>query len=147
MGNEAMTQTSLLKIGELNAQSQIPVKTIRYYEEIGLIHAAARTEGRFRLFHPDVLSRLAFIKRAQSLGFSLNEIRHILEIHDRGLPPCAEVQAQLDQKLQDIDDRIHQLQTLKQELASLLLRSPLTPSDPHSEDIICPILQPSDHAR
>ncbi len=140
-----MTQSAslpLLKIGELHAQSQVSIKTIRYYEEIGLLQAASRTEGGFRLFSPDTLTRLAFVKRAQRLGFSLQEIRHILEIHDQGQLPCAEVRENLERKIHDIDDRIQQLQTLKQELTALM-QIPDEASDRSSDSMICPILQSS----
>jgi MerR family copper efflux transcriptional regulator len=129
----------LLKIGELQAKSQVSIKTIRYYEEIGLLQAASRTEGGFRLFSPDTLTRLAFVKRAQRLGFSLQEIRHILEIHDQGEPPCAEVRDRLERKICDIDDRIQQLQTLKDELRALMERPSASGDRP--ADVICPILQ------
>ena len=62
------------QIGLIAKESGVPIKTIRYYEELGLLKASSRTEGGFRLFDPDVFARLHFIKRAQSLGLSLLEI-------------------------------------------------------------------------
>ncbi|WP_254721727.1 MerR family transcriptional regulator [Kovacikia minuta] len=75
----------LLKIGEVANITGLPVKTIRYYEEIGLlVPVVERSETGYRLFHDQILNRLAFIKRAQSLGLSLNEIKAILQVHDQG---------------------------------------------------------------
>lgn len=136
---------SLLKIGEIHARSQVPVKTIRYYEEIGLIYAETRSSGGFRLFSPTVLTRLGFIKRSQALGFSLQEIRNILDIHDQGEMPCAEVRHNIERKIQDIDDRIQQLQQLKQELSGLMVRPVDHGSQQGETAVICPILQPVSH--
>lgn len=86
----------LLKIGEVAAISSLPIKTIRYYEEIGLlIPAVRRSEANYRLFEPTVLGRLAFIKRSQSLGLSLREIQDILAVHDQGQLPCDDVKQNL----------------------------------------------------
>jgi DNA-binding transcriptional MerR regulator len=133
------TPQNMMKIGELYAQSGVPVKTIRYYEDIGLIQSHSRTDGGFRLFTPEILPRLAFIKRAQSLGFSLEEIQHILSIHDHGKLPCAEVRTQIQQKVEHIDHQIRQLQLLKSQLLSLVQKK--QESVMQTEEIICPILQ------
>jgi DNA-binding transcriptional MerR regulator len=78
----------LLLIGQVTEKSGIPIRTIPYYESLGLIQSSARTEGVYRQFTADVLTRLAFIKRAQHLGLSLEEIRDILKVYDHGKPPC-----------------------------------------------------------
>lgn len=128
----------LLSIGQVAAQSGIRIKTIRYYEQLGLIKASERTKGGFRLFAPLVLTRLAFIRRTQHLGLSLREIGQCLQVYDRGSLPCDEIKHQLETKLLDIDDKIEQLQTLKAELKQLL-----TTWKPASEQTnkICPIVQ------
>lgn len=107
-------------IGSVARESGIPIKTIRYYEELGLLKTTGRTEGGYRLFSADVFVRLNFIKRAQNLGMSLSEIREFLDVHDQGDLPCDHVQEKLRQKLLDIDRQIQQLQILKQELKRLL---------------------------
>ncbi len=115
------TTQSQLKIGEVAEITGLPVKTIRYYEEIGLLTPTVeRSPTRYRLFHLDVLNRLAFIKRAQALGLALHEIKHILTIHDQGELPCGEVKQHLQEKVADITQQIEELQTLKQELQALL---------------------------
>lgn len=126
-------------IGSVAKESGIPIKTIRYYEELGLLKTTGRTEGGFRLFSPDVFTRLNFIKRAQHLGMSLTEIREFLEIHDQGDLPCEQVQQKLRDKLVDIDRQIQQLQLLKQELEGLL--SHQASQSESSATIICPIIE------
>ncbi len=126
-------------IGLVAKESGVPIKTIRYYEELGLLKASARTEGGFRLFNSDVIPRLNFIKRAQSLGLSLSEIKEFLQIHDRGELPCDEIKIKLQEKLADIDRQIQQLLIFKQELEGLLFGWETIPKN--SEYTICPILE------
>lgn len=113
-------QPELLKIGQVSSQSQLPVKTIRFYEERGLIQAAKRTSGGFRLFSPSVLPRLSFIRQSQALGLSLNDIQDILGIADSGQRPCQDVRHKFREKVVEIDDRIQQLQDLKLQLQTLI---------------------------
>ncbi|MCY7275060.1 MAG: MerR family transcriptional regulator, partial [Phormidesmis sp. CAN_BIN44] len=80
-----LTTHHLFKIGEVADRSRLPVKTIRYYDEIDLLTPTVeRSESGYRLFKPQVFDRLSFIKRAQSLGMSLQEVKEILTEHDRG---------------------------------------------------------------
>ncbi|CAN1209270.1 heavy metal-responsive transcriptional regulator [Tumidithrix helvetica PCC 7403] len=129
----------LLQIGQVAEQSNVPIKTIRYYEEIGLLKSSGRTEGRFRLFAPDAIARVAFIKRLQKLGLSLQEIAEILEVYDRGLAPCTEIKQQLEHQIHEIDRRIAELMTLRGEIDRLL--QDWTPSEKASTTEICPILK------
>ncbi|MBL1178984.1 heavy metal-responsive transcriptional regulator [Pantanalinema sp. GBBB05] len=119
----------LLKIGEVAAASGLPIKTIRYYEEIGLLAPTVRrSEAGYRLFSDTVLNRLAFIRRVQSLGLSLTEIGEILQVHDQGELPCGEVKVHLETKLEEIRQQIASLKTLETELEGLLSgwQDPLT---------------------
>ena len=134
-----MLQLSLLKIGELSSQSGIPVKTIRYYEELGLITAIDRTEGQFRLFHPDVINRLRFIKQLQKLGLSLKEIGECLVIYDAGQLPCGDIQAKLESHVQEIDRQVADLLKLRQELTNVLAKWQTAPAPESGK--ICPNLQ------
>ncbi|MCY7320563.1 MAG: heavy metal-responsive transcriptional regulator [Phormidesmis sp. CAN_BIN36] len=126
-------------IGFVAKESGIPIKTIRYYEELGLLKTTGRTEGGYRLFSADVFTRLNFIKRAQNLGMSLSEIREFLDLHDRGDLPCDQVQEKLRDKLVDIDRQIQQLRILKQELKRLLAEEDILPKN--STAMICPIIE------
>lgn len=87
----------------------------------------------------DILKRLSFIKRAQSLGLSLQEISEILQIYDGGKPACDEIQHKLQDKISEIDYQIEQLLTLRSELKELLSEWHSVSTKP--EDRICPIIQ------
>lgn len=134
-----LVQEKLKRIGSVAKESGLPIKTIRYYDELGLLKTFGRTEGNYRLFTSDVLTRLRFIKRAQSLGLSLLEIRELLEIHDQGNLPCDHIRGKLEDKLSQIEQQIQQLQILKQELNGLLSGWETVPE--HPENTICPIIE------
>ncbi len=124
-------------IGSVAKESGVPIKTIRYYEELGLLKALGRTEGGFRLFNSKVLARLTFIKRAQSLGFTLSEIKDFLDVHDGGNLPCKYMKAKLQDKVAAINKQIQQLLILRRELEELLLGWETLPEN--SEKTICPL--------
>lgn len=127
------------QIGLVAKESGVPIKTIRYYEELGLLKASSRTEGGFRLFDPDVFARLNFIKRAQSLGLSLLEIKEFLNVHDQGELPCDHIELKLKDKIVAISRQIEQLQILKLELEGLLSGWETVPEIP--KNTICPIIE------
>ncbi|MFH7029320.1 MAG: heavy metal-responsive transcriptional regulator [Heteroscytonema crispum UTEX LB 1556] len=133
-------ENKILLIGQVTTLTGVPIRTIRYYESLGLLKSSGRTEGGFRQFSFDVISRLSFIKRAQSLGLSLEEIGEILSFYDRGKPPCDRIQQKLEDKILDIDRQIDHLLSLRGELKNLL--SEWNSSATKPEDKICPIIQP-----
>ena len=128
-----------LLIGQVTALSGVPIRTIRYYESLGLLKSSGRTEGGFRQFSSDILMRLSFIKRAQTLGLSLQEICEILQVYDAGKPACDEIQQKLKDKIFEINRQIEQLLTLRSELRQLLSGWDSLTTKP--EDTICPIIQ------
>lgn len=128
-----------LKIGELSTESGVSIKTIRYYEELGLVRSCGRTEGQFRLFHPDTVTRLSFVKRLQSLGLSLQEIGECLAVYDHGDIPCGDVKSKLEGQVAEIDRQVAELMTLRQELTDILQRWSVSPKQ--RSEVICPNLQ------
>lgn len=134
-----LVQEELKRIGSVAKQSGLPIKTIRYYDELGLLKTSGRTESNYRLFSAEVFDRLRFIKRAQSLGLSLLEIRDFLNVYDQGTLPCAHIQVKLTNKLDEIEQQMHQLQILKQELSGLL--SGWESLAGMSANTICPIIE------
>jgi DNA-binding transcriptional MerR regulator len=131
-----------LKIGEVAEESGLSVKTVRYYEEIGLLQPTVeRSLTGYRLFNPNVLTRLDFIKRAQSLGLTLAEIKSFLTIYDRGELPCGEVKQHLQEKVAAVSHQIEELQTLRHELVGLLSNWKPLASEQVTAQPICPILQ------
>lgn len=134
--------TKLLKIGEVSETSGLPVKTIRYYEEIGLLSPTVeRSEAQYRLFSPDVMNRLAFIRRSQSLGLNLKEIQQILKVHDHGELPCGEAKHHLEAKVNEITHQIEALQTLRSELLGILSGWQEQPATDRIQQTICPNIQ------
>jgi len=132
-------EKKLLLIGQVAALCGLPIKTIRYYADLGLLKTLDRTEGGYRQFSSEVLTRLAFIKRSQSLGISLQEIGEILKVYEQGELPCDDIKQKLSQKLLQIDRQIEQMTTLRAELNGLLLGWENFPAK--REGTICPILQ------
>lgn len=134
-----LVQEELKLIGNVARSSGVPIKTIRYYEELGLLRSLGRTEGGFRLFNSDVLARLNFIKRAQSLGLTLSEIKDFLNVYDGGELPCVHIKAKLQDKMTAIDEQIQQLLILRQELSGLVSGWETIPENP--KKTICPIIE------
>ena len=132
-------EQALLKIGELSTESGVSIKTIRYYEELGLVKSCGRTEGHFRLFHPEMVTRLAFVKRLQSLGLSLQEIGECLAVYDRGNLPCGDVKSKLEEQVAQIDRQVAELTILRRELTDILQRWSVSPK--RRSEVICPNLQ------
>lgn len=131
--------TNRLKIGELAHLSGLSVKTIRYYEDIGLLAPTVeRSSSGYRLFQSQVLNRLAFIKRAQSLGLSLQEIKPLLALHDRGELPCPEVKEKLQKKISEIASVMEALKTQQAELQSILKVWQEQPPSRQRDESICP---------
>jgi DNA-binding transcriptional MerR regulator len=128
-----------MKIGELASRSGLPIKTLRFYEDRGLLPAAGRSPGGYRLFCAASLQRLAFIRRLKTLGLSLEEIRECLAAHDAGRLPCAEVQRLLERQIRRVEQRMRELRLLRSELKELLANWRSEPDA--SEAVICPNLQ------
>jgi Hg(II)-responsive transcriptional regulator len=123
--------------GKLAKSSGVHPETIRYYEQNGLIPVPARSESNYRLFDVDSVDRVHFIKRAQSVGFSLDEIRLLLSLKYAEDATCEPVRQLAQEKLVDLDHKIHALQLMKSLLDDLVNACP-GGTDPIEE---CPILE------
>ena len=108
-----------MKIGELARSTGATVKTIRFYEDQGLMPAAPRTESGYRIYEKADVERLGFIRSAKRLGMSLEEIRGVLQLHDLNEPTCVHVRALLDDKIARIELALKELRDFRRELASL----------------------------
>lgn len=96
------------------------VEALRFYERRGLLGRPARTTSGYRAYDASVLERLAFIKRAQAIGFSLDEITEILLMREQGVAPCLEVREAARRKLAELDSRLRELRRYRNELARTL---------------------------
>ncbi|MGW6978866.1 MerR family DNA-binding transcriptional regulator [Streptomyces sp. NPDC054932] len=127
-------------IGDLAAAGQVTAKTIRFYEQAGLLPAPPRTTGGHRDYAPEAAGRLAFIRDAQGAGPTLAEIRSVPRIRDSGQAPRAQVTSLIDQRLTDIEQRMAELRTTCTALRELARRAAATDPGTCSEGEICTIL-------
>lgn len=110
-----------LKIGEVSRLTGIGIEALRFYEKSGLLDRPGRTYSGYRLYDESVLERLAFVKKAQLLGFSLDEIRELIRHKRAGENPCAEVRETVKTRLAELDERIKQMIEYRDELAAALV--------------------------
>lgn len=109
-----------LSIGELARRTAVKVPTIRYYEQIGLLPAPPRTEGRQRRYGDEAVARLAFIRHARELGFDVEAIRTLLSLQDDPDQSCAMADRIAETHLAEIERRIASLNALRSELRRMV---------------------------
>ncbi len=108
-----------MNIGEVAERSGIPPKTIRYYEDIGLVRPQ-RSENGYRAFRETDLHKLTFLGRARALGFSIEDCRTLLGLYEDESRESAQVKAVAEEHLSEIDSKIAQLQAMRQTLSHLV---------------------------
>ena len=111
---------SALKIGEVAKRSGIGIEALRFYERSGVLEKPSRTESGYRVYDEAVLERLAFIKQAQVLGFSLDEVKRIIDDARAGTSPCDEVREIVQRRLHELDERLREMRRYRRELAQTL---------------------------
>ena len=129
---------TVLRIGELAGELGLNPKTIRYYEEIGLLPAPQRSTAGYRLYGAADRERLRFIAKAKAIGLSLEEISEILQLRDGGTNPCSHVRDLLDRRLAAVDEHLRVLSDLRREL--LALRDEAVTADGESAEV-CGIIE------
>ena len=112
-----------MQIGELAASTDVTTKAIRYYESIGVLDEPARTGSGYRSYGPEAIERLQFVRQAQSSGLALTEIKSILEIKDQGGQSCAHTREHLKSHLDELDQKIVELQQARVELGRMYARA------------------------
>lgn len=130
------------RIGELAARIGLNPKTIRYYEEFGLLPPPVRTESGYRLYDSSDEARLRFIMKAKDIGLTLAEIRDILSVQAGGSPPCTYVVTLLEQKVAEIDRKLAALAEVRSELAALRTKAKHTRA---AEAAVCGIIEAHEH--
>jgi len=115
--------TDTRTIGAVARSAGINPRTLRYYERIGLLVPSARTDAGYRLYTDRDAGRLSFIRRAQALGLSLTEIADVIALREAGTTPCRHVSTVARAKVAVIDERIAELQALREELTRLAERA------------------------
>lgn len=136
-----------MRIGELAGRTGFSTKTIRYYEQIGLLAEPVRSESGYRLYSDEDRQRLEFIAKAKRLGFSLEDIRDVLVLHEQQQTPCVHVLALLEQKLSQVDGALKDLRQFRGELAHLRQEASERLEQAPAGAAICGIIERGIHAR
>ena len=126
-----------MRIGELAAAAGTTAKTLRFYEQAGLLPEPERTTAGYRDYTSESLSRLDFVRRGQAAGLTLAQIRQILGLRDAGESPCHHVAALLDQRLEALDAQLAELEALRRSIAVLRQAAEPADKDTCSPDQVC----------
>jgi len=143
---DVMQQRSMLRIGQLAARVGMTVKAIRYYEALGLLDPAQRAANGYRVYPPVAIGHLQFIGRAKTLGLSLEEIKRLFHTAKAGESGAlrAQVSELLDEKLEETDRQIAELQALRASLQKRRVLTVIAKSAPpcacHGFDVSCACL-------
>ncbi len=96
-------------IGRLAREAGVPASTVRYYERSRILRPDGRTDGNYRIYGPEALERLRFIRAAQAIGLTLDDITTLLDFRDGRTAPCREVQTLIEERLSELKKRLEQL--------------------------------------
>ncbi|APZ99754.1 transcriptional regulator [Sphingopyxis sp. QXT-31] len=129
-----MAATSAMQIGELSRRTGCNIETIRYYERIGVLDVPLR-RGRYRSYGEEDVGRLGFVRRARELGFTLDEVRALLQLATGGQAACAEVRDVASSHLADVRAKIADLKRMERVLAASVRACEA------GDDPACPLLQ------
>ncbi len=132
---------STMTIGEVASAAGVNRQTLRYYERRGILRPPDRTDSGYRLYPPDAARIVLFIKKAQKLGFSLDEIEGLLALRENSSRTCGEVRTLAEEKLTDIDEKIRRLRAMRRTLGKLVKNCG---KDGNAPD--CPILEALDRS-
>jgi len=128
-------------IGELARLAGVSPKTIRYYEERGLLSRPRRNEAGYRIYSGAALTRLEFIRKAKGIGLTLSEIKDILDIVERGETPCSHTLQLINHKLMELEKRIQGLIVLRDRLEGIRKRGTARQGHCASSPSICPLIE------
>jgi DNA-binding transcriptional MerR regulator len=129
-----------MKIGELARRTGLSVKTLRYYEDIGVLPAPERTPNGYRDFDEGTFGRLEFVRAAQAVGLTLGEIREVIGFRERGEVPCSHVLDVILHHAAEVDHRIAELQRLRADLEHLARRARTLDPNDCPAPVVCHVL-------
>ena len=119
-GSLSLETTPGLRIGEVSKRTGLPVKTIRFYCDQGLLQPSGRSDAGYRLFDQDNLAELTIIRALRSMDVSIPELLKILEMRRSGFCNCSVLKGSIADKMASIDQQISELRAMQEELARLL---------------------------
>lgn len=140
MQKKSKNEQKHLKIGELAKLSGIAVSAIRYYQEVKLLEPNFRNDAGYRFYLPSDVSLAKFIKKSQRLGFSLEEIKQILEQRKAGKSPCPTVRSIAKDKINTLKNQIKELQKLEQELQDFIVEAKKDLNSGPNDQEICALI-------
>lgn len=129
-----------MRIGQLAERAGLTTKTLRFYEQAGLLSAPARDASGYRDYDEGALDRLRFVKAAQAAGLSLAEVAGVIVARDQAGPPCAHVSALLDAHAVALDHRIAESIALRDEVLRLRDRAQRLDPGACSSDKVCHVI-------
>lgn len=130
-----------MRIGELAKRGGVSVQTVRYYERYGLLRQPEREPSRYRLYCDTDVYRLRFIRQAKALGFTLDEINHILELRKHQACPCGEVRKIGEDHLAELEAHIAELNNFRNQLARAVKQWKNCPDEAPAGDTICILIE------
>jgi len=130
-----------LKIGQAAKEAGVNVDTVRYYERRGLLPSPQRKESGYRQYMGDTVKRIRFIKHAQELGFSLNEIAELLSLKLDPVAACSDVKKKAERKIAEIEEKLEMLRKMREALGCLVEMC-----EENREAGECPILEALDNS-
>ena len=125
-----------MRTGEVAGEAGVNLQTLRYYERRGLLPEPPRRESGYRIYGPDAVRIVRFIKRAQELGFSLDEVESLLELAQGGPESCEAAQEVARTRIAELNRRITDLEAMRNSLGRLLATCELPRAERH-----CPLLE------
>ena len=115
-----MNGSTALSSGELAELAGVSRDTLRHYERKGVLPRPLRSHNAYRQYPPEALQRVQLVRRALSVGFTLDELAKVLKVRDAGGAPCEEVRKLATQKLLDVETQLHELTALRDDLQKIL---------------------------
>jgi DNA-binding transcriptional MerR regulator len=131
----------MFPIRELSQRAGVPTKTIRYYEEVGLVPPARRGSNGYRIYDDRDVERLKFIRQSRAMDFALEDIAEILAFKEREELPCNFILSLVDQKLNEIEGRIRDLERMREHLKAVQAEGRHLPDDPALRRCTCRHIQ------
>lgn len=129
-----------MRIGEVAASTGVSIKTLRYWEQVGVIQAPPRMESGYRNYPAGVIDQVRFILSAQAVGLSLKVISGIIRLRSEGVTPCHHVEGLLRKRLDEIDLRMGDLQRARREVVELLARAQNLDPEECDDSSVCHLI-------
>ncbi len=133
-------QQNYVQIGELSKETGVAVSALRYYQEVGLLEPSYISETKYRYYQFSDIALAKFIKKSQKLGFSLDDIKQILNERHQGRSPCPKVRSLAKQKINKLHEQIEELRDLEKELKNYITEASAELESNSTDSHICGLI-------